>query len=199
MPADKDIFGEPATTPFARFVQGRALYPPTKIYESAEIVVQRLATLDLAAIFSELVEKGDCGGYYGVLPRSTWFAVIGNFLHYRVQPDPGPSSWREFCIAGLKLMLRRPLDLVFPELKDRKHWLNNVAPGQTWEKERLLAILKNTTDLEKYFREERLNAIKHVLKKPFVNPDDPKDQIRITVDVYVIKDLARLAIEKLLS
>lgn len=91
------------------------------------------------------------------------------------------------------------LDLVFPKLKDRKNWLNNVAPGQTSEKERLLVILQNTKDLEKYFREERLNAIKHVLKKPFVNPDDPKDQTRITIDVHVIEDLARMAIAKLLS
>lgn len=153
-------------------------------------------------------------------PRRPFPVVYGPRMSGGIQIDPSfllyyPSKittetqwlaltlFREAANSGSNfyafLCYHKVLDLVFPKLKDRKHWLNNVAPGQTWEKERLLAILKNTTDLEKYFREERLNAIKHVLKKPFVNPDDPKDQIRITVDVYVIKDLARLAIEKLLS
>ena len=88
MPADKDIFGDPATTPFVRFVQGRALYPPTKIYESAEIVVQRLATHDLAAIFSELVEKGDCGGYYGGSPSID--LVCSNRKFSPLQSSTGP-------------------------------------------------------------------------------------------------------------
>jgi hypothetical protein len=526
MAIEKEVLGDPATTPFARFNQGQLSYPTNNIYECAEIVVGNLETKELESIFAELIERGDCGGHYGVLLRSTWFAILGNFLHYKGQPDPAPAGWREFCVRGLNLMLRKPhqdawpalrsyisenvdeisgwasswrrsnserqmifrgsdgnyyrqdgevlirvigaktldetrtdfitdqavhgygfirqflelfslfsiaddfvtnpgayppsmkailpdpksqrvehywhflfhqrtrsfiwrpssnmcdqywlasdllarmtdtlvvdyfrknvdsqrldegwindpcryqmdyvidsgvqignqeetyiefegttfrwingtaerdaivsvpvkdinahdqedeklnrflsllvwdhkqpirklwgvggsrrpfptaysprksggilidrnfleymprkaitsnqwlalalfreaknsgsqfyafltyykiLELAFPKPDDRRNWINDVAPNQTGEKERLMGILKGATDLEQYFREERLNAIKHIRKKPVVNPDDPKEQTRIMVDIYVVEDLARLAIEKLLS
>jgi hypothetical protein len=87
------------------------------------------------------------------------------------------------------------IDIIFPKLKDKKNWINNVAPTQTWEKKRVDTIRKTTTDLEAYFREEKLNAIKHVMRKPFLNPDDPSHQRSIASDLPLIKDLARLAIE----
>ncbi len=117
MPTQTEILGDPSVTPFARFEQGTALYPPSSIYECAQIVTERATGADLAALFSELIEKGDCGGSYRVLPRSTWFAAMGNFLHYRGQPDLGPPAWREYCIAGLKLMLRRPHQAAWADLK----------------------------------------------------------------------------------
>lgn len=111
--------------------------------------------------------------------------------------------FREAVNSGSKfyafLSYHKVLDLAFPKPSDRKNWLNNVAPGQTREKQRLGEILKSTTDLEEYLREEQLNAIKHVRRKPILNPDDPKDEFRVALDLHLIQDLARLAIEKLLK
>ena len=91
------------------------------------------------------------------------------------------------------------LELAFPKREDLRNWINNVAPNLTWEKDRLQEIARGTPDLESYFRQEHVNAIKHIWKKPIANPDDPKEQTKIMSDIYVLQDLARLAIEKLLS
>jgi hypothetical protein len=117
MQTKTEIFGDPSVTPFVRFEGGWSLYPPNNVYECAQIIEERLNGHDFASLFNELIERGDCGGSYTVLPRSTWFATIGNFLHYRGQPDPGPPAWREFCISGLKLMMRRPHQAAWLDLK----------------------------------------------------------------------------------
>jgi hypothetical protein len=110
--------------------------------------------------------------------------------------------FREAINSGSKfyafLCYHKVLDLVFPKQKDRKDWLNNTAPTLTREKGRLSEILKNNADFEEYLREERLNAIKHVFHEPVLNPDDPRDEFKVTLDLPLIQDLARLAIEKLL-
>jgi hypothetical protein len=77
-----------------------------------------------------------------------------------------------------------------------RSWVNQVAAKETREAERVQQLLKSTDDLEKYLREERLNAIKHVLKHPFLNPDDPGHHRSISVDLRLIKDFARIAIEQ---
>jgi hypothetical protein len=91
------------------------------------------------------------------------------------------------------------LDLPFKKNKDRTEWINTVAPTLTREQDDLAKILTTTTDLEKYLRDERANAIKHVLHKPVLNPDDPKDEFKITTDLHIIQDLARLAIQMMLN
>lgn len=111
--------------------------------------------------------------------------------------------FREGVNAGSKfyafLCYYKILDLPFKKNKDRTEWINTVAPTLMREKDRLAEILKSTADLEKYLRDERANAIKHVLHKPVLNPDDPKDEFKITTDLHVIQDLARLAIQKMVS
>jgi Methylamine utilization protein MauJ len=114
---DIDVFGDPTTSPFVRFQSGWSLYPPNSLYECGQIVSEKLATNDFSTVFNDLVEKGDCGGSYTILPRSTWFAVLGTFFHYRAQPDDAPSSWREVSVAALKLMLRRPHQAGWSDLK----------------------------------------------------------------------------------
>ena len=112
--------------------------------------------------------------------------------------------FREAINSGSKfyafLSYYKILDIPFKNnSKDRIDWINRIAPTLTREKARLDEILVKTTDLEKYLRDELANAIKHVLRKPVLNPDDPKDEFKITADLYVIQDFARLAIEKMLN
>jgi methylamine utilization protein MauJ len=118
--------GDAKSTPFVRFDGGLPMYPPNNIYECAEIVLTKLDTQETKSIFDELVERGDCSGKYGVLLKSTWFAIIGNFLRYRGQPDPGPPGWRELCIRGLRLMLSRPHQGAWDALK---HYLTEDIDG----------------------------------------------------------------------
>jgi hypothetical protein len=127
---DIEVFGDPASSPFVRFEHGWALYPPNSIYECGGIVAEKVAANDFASVFSDLVEKGDCGGSYTILPRSTWFAVLGTFFHYRGQPDDAPSGWREFSVAALKLMLRRPHQVAWSDLK--RFLTDNIGEISGW-------------------------------------------------------------------
>jgi hypothetical protein len=80
----------------------------------------------------------------------------------------------------------------------QRKWINRIAPSLSREKQRIDAILKSHSDLAKYLWDARRNAIAHVLRKT-MNPDDPKDELTIKRDTYVMKDFARLAIETALG
>src|SRR5712671_5240664 len=102
---DVAVFGNPADSPFVRFQSGWSIYPPNSLYECAEVVTKEIVSDDFTAVFNDLIERGDCGGSYTILPSSTWFAVLGGFFHYKGQSDDAPSAWREFSVAALRLML----------------------------------------------------------------------------------------------
>jgi hypothetical protein len=116
-PDNKELLGDPEVTPFVRYDHGTPLYPPNSLYECAEIVLEKLKTQDVKSIFDQLIERGSYGGNYGVLRHSTWFAVLGSFFRYRVRDEPDASNWMEFCREGLKLMMPRPHQSAWSDLK----------------------------------------------------------------------------------
>ena len=118
MQKNKEVLGDPDVTPFVRYDHGTPLYPPTNLYECAEIVLGKLRIQDIKSIFDQLIEKGSYVGNYGVLPRSTWFAVLGSFFRYRVTEELDVSGWEELCEEALKLMMLRPHQAAWPKLKE---------------------------------------------------------------------------------
>src|SRR3984957_18213344 len=114
----EELLGDPELTPFVRYDHGTPLYPPNNLYECAQTVLEALATRDVASTFSKLIQKGSYMGQYGVLPNSTWFGVLGSYFRYRTGDRPDNSRWMEHCISALKLMMRRPHQTAWPEVKE---------------------------------------------------------------------------------
>ncbi len=137
MTSNMENLGDPENSPFVRYDNGTPLYPPNTLYECAEIVLESLRAQDVESTFNRLIEKGSCGGNYGVLPRSTWFAVLGSFFHYRTGNKPDPSGWMGYCIDTLKMMTRRPHQSVWPDLKEflRKNIDDITGWTTSWRRE----------------------------------------------------------------
>ncbi len=114
----REQLGDPEASPFVRYDHGTPLYPPNNLYESAEVVLERLRTQEISLTFDQLIEKGSYRGNYGVLPHSTWFAVLGSFFHYRTGDKPDVSGWMDLCIEALKLMVRRPHQAAWSDLRE---------------------------------------------------------------------------------
>jgi len=97
------------------------------------------------------------------------------------------------------LCYHKVLDFSIKDGKQRRDWINNTALTLSREKGRINQILKRNPDLEGYLREANLNAIKHVWRRPTLDPDNPVDTTKIETDIRVIEDFARLAIETVLG
>jgi hypothetical protein len=117
-PSNKELLGDPESSPFVRYDHGTPLYPPNDVYECAQTVLNELKASDVNSTFEKLIQRGSYMGQYGVLPQSTWFAVLGSFFHYRTGERPDMAGWMECCLAGLRLMMRRPHQEAWPDLKE---------------------------------------------------------------------------------
>jgi hypothetical protein len=120
MPVKKNLptdHGDPTKTPFVRFDLG-TLYPPNSIYTCAVVALEQLTSKSSSEAFKDLILRGPIGGSYGVLPDSTWFAVLYNFFRYHQQRNTGFSNAEECCKEALRLMIRRPHDAAWPLLRD---------------------------------------------------------------------------------
>jgi hypothetical protein len=84
------------------------------------------------------------------------------------------------------------LDRVFPRKADKQAWLKTVAVPRLAYLDRMKEILASNADVEKYFRERWVNAIKHVMRDPVINPDKPDDLLAITKDTHLMEDVAKL-------
>ena len=109
--------GEPEKTPFVRF-DGGTVYPPNNIYEAAQNVLDGLKTHTAPELFNSLIKKGVVQGQYRVLPDSTWYAVLNNFLHYHARGAYNQRSSIDSCVRALQIMVKRPCEDAWRELRD---------------------------------------------------------------------------------
>ena len=109
-PAQQPLeIGEPEKTPFVRFDAG-IVYPPNNIYESAQSVLDGLKSQSAPELFNSLIKKGMVHGQYRVLPDSTWYAVLNNFLHYHARGASNQRSSIDSCVRALQIMVKRPCE-----------------------------------------------------------------------------------------
>jgi hypothetical protein len=117
-PAQQPLeIGEPEKTPFVRFDAG-IVYPPNNIYESAQSVLDGLKSQDALELFNSLIKKGVVHGQYRVLPDSTWYAVLNNFLHYHARGASNQRKSIDSCVRALQIMIKRPCEDAWRELRD---------------------------------------------------------------------------------
>jgi hypothetical protein len=64
------------------------------------------------------IKKGVIHGQYRVLPDSTWYAVLNNFLNYQTAGASNQASSLAYCIRALEIMVRRPCEDAWRELRD---------------------------------------------------------------------------------
>lgn len=72
--------GDPQSTPFTYFTSGSAVFPPNTLIRDAEQVLALLDSDGAQQKVESLVRWGNVGHVGGVLPESTWFAFIRDFL-----------------------------------------------------------------------------------------------------------------------
>ena len=82
---------------------------------------------------------------------------------------------------------------------DQKQWIKESLQHVTENRAlaRIASIRRNEPDVATYLYESGRCAIAHAFDQSnVVNPDDPSDLIRISEDLPVICELARIAIER---
>src|SRR5579863_437112 len=108
--------GDQERTPFVRF-DPIPIFPENNIHACAEQILTAHTT-GTADPFSSLIKRGPLGGQYGILPESTWFALIRSFFEYARQAHGALPAWTDYCWRALEIMARRPHQQAWPALRD---------------------------------------------------------------------------------
>jgi hypothetical protein len=148
-------YGDPEKTPFIRFESGTPVYPPNTIYECARELLREPEEANLTEMCVKLTERGQVGGQHTVMPAATWFALFENFFRYE-NDTPGPASkWQDYCRQGLQLMLERPHQAAWKNLKTfLKSDVDNLSGwNKSWQ--------KSTAERYHVFRGENGNYYYH--------------------------------------
>jgi len=99
------------------------------------------------------------------------------------------------------LSLYKVISAALPVGRQRARWIE-TALGDLDDRqavERRDELLAAGTNVSEYVWDEGRNAIAHAELDPHVNPDDTEDHFRLQQDLPLIRNLAELAIEKVLG
>jgi len=132
MKEDLTLRGDPEKTPFVQFESGTPLYPPPTLYESAQQLLEQPIELGVDAALNGLIRKGMRGGQFGVLPGSTWFALLKTFFSYETSSRDHTPDWCSQCRRALEMMVVRPHPLAWKGLK--QFFTENMDHLSGWER-----------------------------------------------------------------
>jgi hypothetical protein len=135
--------------------------------------------------------------------------IIGDG-HFHYLPDPSDPKaklalalYREGLSVNLVpyqfLGFFKVINILRDKGKDQKQWIRENLQHVTDKGAlaRIAAIRTNGTDVAEYLYESGRCAVAHAFdQNNVVNPDDPADLIRLSEDLPVIRELARMAIER---
>jgi hypothetical protein len=89
------------------------------------------------------------------------------------------------------------IEVVFRPKKQRLDWVEQSAARLTQERERVAAILQSNPRISEYLDNNCRNAVVHVFRPPFVNPDCSGDFVRLSLDLPIVRSLAKVAMRTL--
>jgi hypothetical protein len=89
------------------------------------------------------------------------------------------------------------IEVIFPRKDLRLGWVDQKATQLSLERERIGDILKINPRVAVYLDYNCRSAIAHVFKKPFVDPDSSGDFVRLSLDLPIVRSLAKIAIKTL--
>ena len=135
--------------------------------------------------------------------------IIGDG-HFLYLPDPSEPKaklalalYREGLSVNLMpyqfLGFFKVINILRDRGKDQKQWIRENLRHITDKNAstRIVAISTSGTDVAEYLYESGRCAVAHAFdQNNVVNPDDPADLIRLSEDLPVIRELARVAIER---
>jgi hypothetical protein len=89
------------------------------------------------------------------------------------------------------------IEVVFPKKDPRLAWVDQEAARLSLERERVNNILKSNQRVSVYLDHDCRSAIAHVFRKPFVDPDSSEDFFRLSLDLPIVRSLAKTAVRTL--
>jgi hypothetical protein len=89
------------------------------------------------------------------------------------------------------------IEVVFKKKTARFAWVDHEASHLTLERQRIAEIGKTNSSIAEYLDSNCRNAIAHVFRKPFVDPDSSDDFVRLSLDLPIVRSLAKNAIKTL--
>jgi hypothetical protein len=89
------------------------------------------------------------------------------------------------------------VEVVFPKKDERFAWVDQTAILLTDESNRIESILQSNARIAVYLDSNCRNAVVHVFRKPFVDPDSSEDFARLSLDLPIVRTLAKTAISTL--
>ncbi len=89
------------------------------------------------------------------------------------------------------------IEVIFRPKRQRFDWVEQSAARLTQERERVAAILQNNPRISEYLDNNCRNAVVHVFRPPFVNPDSSDDFVRLSLDLPIVRSLAKVAMRTL--
>jgi hypothetical protein len=143
---------------------------------------------------------------YLMSPRSIFSLKIDRMVPIRTRLDLlGPrerlilSIFREAVNARSVfysfLNYWKVIEVIYPNKDQRHDWVDAAAPGLVLERERITKILTDNARLSTYLDYKCRSAVVHVFRQPFVDPDSSEDFVRLSLDVPIVRSLAKTAIK----
>ena len=86
------------------------------------------------------------------------------------------------------------IEVAIKEKKSRDNWIRSTCLHVRMEKQRVAEIMAREEDIVSYLDYSCRSAIAHVFRKPYIDPDNLEDNTRISKDVHLVEELARIAI-----
>ena len=91
----------------------------------------------------------------------------------------------------------KAIEIVFPNVANRRAWIDSNVTKLHLERERVAEIQKTQASVADYLYTDSRCAVAHVDHRPFVDPDKAEDYHRLSRDARLVKGLARIAIESM--
>lgn len=165
-----------------------------------------------ALAWAEQGGAGTTAGNWCTVPLNIGKGPVGMIGagHFDYIPDP-PDPKAKLALAlyreGLSVNLLpyqflgffKVINIICNKGKEQKEWIRNnlqhIKDGDALK--RIAAILATNSDVADYLYGSGRCAVAHAFDQAnVVNPDDPADLIRLSEDLPVIRELARIAIER---
>jgi hypothetical protein len=108
-------YGDPSRTPFVRF-DSVPIFPENNIHECAAEILRAQVNGE-GDPFESFVKRGPIGHQYGILPKSTWAAILRSLFELATKSEGSLPTWRELCWSVLAVMVRRPCSDAWRELR----------------------------------------------------------------------------------
>ena len=114
----RQLYADPATSPFVRYGGGYAVFPPNDVRDSVT------ATIDLLAggasrdgAWRKLVKHAWIGGQSAIHPASTWHAVTLGFVAFYEQHFKDSPRILQAALEAARILVKDEIELAWDKLQ----------------------------------------------------------------------------------